>query len=83
MADSSTDGDLRQRVAKVIADVVAPLLGMDGAGVEVLAIEDGVVQVRLVGMGICCPGTVQAIILGIEEELRRHFPQVEYLEVLP
>ncbi len=82
MADSSPDGDLRQRVAKVIADVVAPLLGMDGAGVEVLAIDNGVVQVRLQGMGICCPGTVQAIILGIEEELRRQFPQVEYLEVV-
>ncbi|HTU16500.1 MAG TPA: NifU family protein [Gemmataceae bacterium] len=83
MADSSMDGDLRQRVAGIVAGEVAPLLGMDGGGIEVVAIEQGVVQVRLHGACGCCPGSVQTVIMGIEEELRRRVPEVEYLEVVP
>ncbi len=83
MTGSSTDGELRQRVAKIIADEVAPLLGMDGSGIEVVSIENGIVQVRLRGACGCCPGSAQAVILGIEQELHRRFPEVEYLEVVP
>jgi Fe-S cluster biogenesis protein NfuA len=83
MASLYADGDLRQRVAKVVTEEVAPLLGMDGGGIEVVAIENGVVQVRLSGTWGCCPGSVQTIIMGIEQELHRRFPEVDYLEVLP
>lgn len=83
MADSNEDGDLRQRVARVIAEEVTPLLGMDGGSIEVVAVEEGVVQVRLHGACGCCPGSVQAVILGIEEELCRRVPEVEYLETVP
>ncbi len=83
MADSNEQADLRQRVARVVAEEVAPLLGMDGGGIDVVAVEEGVVQVRLHGACGCCPGSVQAIIVGIEEELRRRVPEVEYLEMVP
>ncbi len=76
-------GDLKERVARVVTEEVAPLLQMDGGGIEVLAVEDGVVQVRLHGIGACCPSTVQAVIMGIEDELRRRVPEVEYLEAVP
>ena len=56
---------------------------MDGGGVEVLAVEDGVVQVRLHNLPGCCPSTVHAVIMGIEDELRRRVPEVEYLEAVP
>jgi Fe-S cluster biogenesis protein NfuA len=82
MGNSTADDDLRQHVARVVAEEVAPLLDMDGGGIEVVAVEQGVVQVRLHGACGCCPGSVQAVILGIEEELRRRVPEVEYLEVL-
>lgn len=78
-----TDSEqIRQRVARVLADEVAPLLQMDGNGIEVVAVDNGVVQVRLQGVCGCCPGTVQAVVMGIEEELRRKVPEVEYLEVI-
>lgn len=83
MAEFSADGDLRQRVARIVADEVAPLLGMDGGDIEVVAVEQGVVQVRLHCACGCCPGSIQAVIMGIEEELRCHVPEVEYLEVVP
>ena len=83
MADPKDEGGLRQRVARVIAEEVAPLLDMDGTGIEVVSVEDGVVQVRLNGACGCCPGSLQAVIMGIEDELRRRIPEIEYLEAVP
>jgi Fe-S cluster biogenesis protein NfuA len=83
MSDSGESVDLRQRVARVVAEQVAPLLQMDGGAIEVVAVDNGVVQVRLGGACSCCPGSVQAVIFGIEDELRRRVPEVEYLEVVP
>jgi len=74
---------LNQRVSQVLAEEVLPALQMDGGGVELLAVEDGVVRVRLTGTCSGCPSTIQAVILGLEDELRRRFPEVAYLEAVP
>jgi Fe-S cluster biogenesis protein NfuA len=74
---------LEERVRRVVAEEVVPLLQMDGGAVEVLAVQGGVVQVRLTGTCGGCPGTVRAVLMGIEEELRRRVPEVEYLEAVP
>jgi Fe-S cluster biogenesis protein NfuA len=79
---AETNADLRSRVERVVRDEVAPLLQMDGATIEIVSVEDGVVQVRLGGACGCCPGSVYAVVMGIEEELRRRVPEVEYLEVV-
>jgi Fe-S cluster biogenesis protein NfuA len=83
MPGSSDAADLRQRVEKVVNEEVLPLLQMDGGGVEVIEVEDGVVRVRLLGTCSGCPATVQAVVMGIEDELRRRVPEVEYLEAVP
>jgi Fe-S cluster biogenesis protein NfuA len=74
---------LKERVAQVVRDEVLPLLQMDGGGVEVVGVHGGVVQVRLSGTCSGCPSVVQAVILGLEDELRRRVPGVEYLEAVP
>jgi len=76
-------GDLKQRVARVLAEEVRPALQMDGGDVEVLGVEDGVVRVRLHGTCGGCPSTVMAVIMGLERELRERLPEVEYLEAVP
>jgi Fe-S cluster biogenesis protein NfuA len=76
-------GDLKQRVARVLAEEVRPALQMDGSDVEVLGVEDGVVRVRLHGTCGGCPSTVMAVIMGLERELRERLPEVEYLEAVP
>jgi Fe-S cluster biogenesis protein NfuA len=30
-----------------------------------------------------CPSSIMAVIMGMEQELRRHISEVEYLEVVP
>jgi len=62
---------------------VLPALHMDGVGIEVIGFDRGVVQVRLGGTCTGCPATVQAVILGIEQELRQRVPEVDYLEAMP
>ena len=74
---------LRDRVARAVAEHVAPALGMDAAAVEVLDASDGVVRVRLRGACGGCPGSVHAVVMGLEEELRRRVPEVRYLEAAP
>ena len=56
---------------------------MDGNAVEVLDASDGVIRVRLHGGCATCPGSVYAVVMGIEEELRKRVPEVRYLEVAP
>jgi Fe-S cluster biogenesis protein NfuA len=83
MAEIDDCTNLRQRIQHVITEEIAPMLQMDGGSVEVLSVEDGVVRVRLVGSCAGCPSTIYAIIMGIEEELRRRVPEVNYLEAVP
>lgn len=75
--------ELKTRVARVLAEEVGPALALDGAAIEVLDVTDGVVQVRLGGVCSGCPSTIMMVVMGIEQELRKHLPEVEYLEAVP
>jgi Fe-S cluster biogenesis protein NfuA len=76
-------GELKARVSKALAEHIAPALSMDGAALEVVDITDGVARVRLAGACSGCPATLMTVIMGIEQELRRHVPEVRYLEAIP
>jgi Fe-S cluster biogenesis protein NfuA len=56
---------------------------MDGSSIEVLEIDRGCARVRLNGACAGCPATVMFVVRGMEEELRRHIPEIEYLEAVP
>jgi Fe-S cluster biogenesis protein NfuA len=80
---SSESTDLQARVSKVLAEELIPMLQMDGGDIELLDITDGVVRIRMHGACSGCPSTIMAVVMGIEQELRRRVPEVEYLEVVP
>jgi Fe-S cluster biogenesis protein NfuA len=80
---ATDNGELKMRVARVLAEQVGPALAMDGSAIEVMDVCDGVVQVRLGGVCSGCPATVMTVMMGIEQELRKHVPEVEYLEAVP
>jgi Fe-S cluster biogenesis protein NfuA len=75
--------DLRERVTRILNDEIAPALGLDGATIEVLAVADGAARVRLGRACRDCPSTLMAVIHGVERELRRRIPEIEYLEAVP
>jgi Fe-S cluster biogenesis protein NfuA len=78
----SAPNDLKARAARVLAEDVAPALQMDGGAVELLDVTDGVARVRLGGLCGGCPSTIMAVIMGVEQELRRRVPEIEYVEAV-
>jgi Fe-S cluster biogenesis protein NfuA len=74
---------LKERVEQALAREVGPALAMDGTRIEVLDIIDGVARLRLGGVCGSCPSSIMAVINGIEEELRKHVPEVVYIEAVP
>ncbi|HXG10090.1 MAG TPA: NifU family protein [Gemmataceae bacterium] len=68
---------------RFLKEEIAPALYLDADAIEVVDVRDGVVQVRLGGACGGCPSTIMTVIMGIEQELRRRVPGVEYLEALP
>jgi Fe-S cluster biogenesis protein NfuA len=73
---------LKERVARALALEVGPALAMDGTLIEVLDVTDGVARLRLGGVCSGCPSSLLAIIMGIEQELRRAVPEVDYVEAV-
>jgi Fe-S cluster biogenesis protein NfuA len=56
---------------------------MDGTALEVIDVDHGCVRVRLNGACAGCPASVMFLVRGMEEELRKRVPEVEYLEAVP
>jgi Fe-S cluster biogenesis protein NfuA len=75
--------DLKARIETILRSEVAPALQLDSADIEVLDVVDGVARVRLGGACAGCPASVWTLINGIEQELRRRIPEIEYLEATP
>ncbi|MGM0472245.1 MAG: NifU family protein [Bacillota bacterium] len=61
-------------------DKVRPSLEADGGGVELVAIEDGVVKVKLTGACGGCPMSQMTLKTGIEKVLKEEVPEVESVE---
>jgi Fe-S cluster biogenesis protein NfuA len=74
---------LLDRIRQVLVAEIAPALMIAGEDVEVLGLEEGVLRVRLHGACASCPSSIMTVVMGIEQELRRRFPEVEYLEAAP
>ena len=75
--------DLRDRVERALKADIAPALELDGSGIEVLGVEDGIAQVRLTGVCAGCPATIMTVLTSLEDELRKLVPEVEILEAVP
>lgn len=75
--------DLKQRVADALTRHVGPALEMDGTQLEVLDVTDRIARIRLGGVCGNCPSSIMAAVMGIEHELRKHVPEVEYIEAVP
>lgn len=75
--------ELKQKVAFALTREVGPALEMDGTAIEVLDVSDGIARLRLNGVCGNCPSSIWAAVNGIEQELKRHVPEVEYIEAVP
>ena len=83
MSEPAPAADLKERVARILNEEIGPALQIDTGRIEVLDVTDGVARVRLPGVCTGCPSTIMMILMGLEQELRRQVPEVEYLEAGP
>ena len=75
--------DLKQRVREILIQEIGPALAMDGTQLEVIDVTDGVARLRLGGVCGNCPSSIMAAVSGIEQELRKRLPEVEFIEAVP
>lgn len=73
--------ELKARIAALIKQEIAPALQMDGTSIEVCHFGNGILQVRVGGGCGSCPSSVMAVLMGLEQELRRLVPEVEFVEL--
>lgn len=73
---------MEDKVSKVL-ESIRPGLQMDGGDIELVAVEDGVVKVRLMGACAGCPMSMMTLQMGVERAIKREIPEVVRVEAVP
>lgn len=66
----------REQVEAVLSKI-RPMLERDGGNVELVAVNNGTVQVRLTGACGGCPMSTMTLKMGIEHILKQEIPEVK------
>ena len=72
---------MREKVEAAL-EKIRPMLVGDGGGVDLVAIEDGVVKVKLTGACGHCPMAEMTLKMGVERMLKQEVPEVEAVEAV-
>jgi len=67
---------LHDKIENII-DTIRPALIADGGNVELIAVDDGIVKVKLQGACGSCPMAQMTLKMGIEREIKRHLPEIK------
>lgn len=73
--------ELMERVEKSL-DSIRPALMADGGNVELVAVEDGIVKVRLQGACGTCPSALMTLKQGIEVRVKEDVPEIKEVEAV-
>ncbi len=73
--------DLMEKVEKSL-DTIRPALMADGGNVELVAVEDGIVKVRLQGACGTCPSALMTLKQGIEVRVKEEVPEIKEVEAV-
>lgn len=79
--DRDVDEDAIQSVREAL-DEIRPYAESHGGAIELEAVTDGVVRVKMLGSCDGCPSSAATLTHGVEEALRRHWPSFRRLEVV-
>jgi len=75
------NGTVMEKVQKAL-DEIRPNIQADGGDIELIAVEKGVVKVRLQGHCAGCPMSAMTLKQGIEAHLKRRIPEIEKVEAV-
>lgn len=68
------DKNFEAKVKEVI-EKIRPALQMDGGDIEIVAIEEPNLKVRLKGACHCCPAASYTLYNGVYSELKKEIPE--------
>ena len=68
-----------KKVQKAL-DEIRPNIQADGGDIQLVAVEKGVVKVRLQGHCVGCPMSAMTLKQGVEAHLKRRVPEVVKVE---
>ncbi|MSR29361.1 MAG: NifU family protein [Phycisphaerales bacterium] len=66
---------MRERVAEVL-DLMRPSIQADGGDVEIVAVSNGIVDVRFHGACVGCPSASMTLQTGIAQLMRERIPEI-------
>ncbi len=69
-----------QRKVEKALDEIRPNIQADGGDVQLVAVEKGIVKVRLQGYCVGCPMSALTLKQGIEAHIKRRVPEVVKVE---
>jgi len=67
----------QEAVSRVIEDQVKPALEAHGGGIELVAVKEEKVFVRLTGACGSCPMALMTLKAGVERTLKEAFPELQ------
>ena len=70
---------IEEEVEEVL-ETLRPQLLLDGGNVELVAVDEGVVKLRLVGACASCSSSLMTLKMGIERTLKKAIPMVRCIE---
>ena len=69
------------RVKAALAEI-KPQIQADGGDIELVAIENGIVKVRLRGSCVGCPMSALTLKAGVERIIKQQVPEVKSVEAV-
>jgi Fe-S cluster biogenesis protein NfuA len=72
---------IENRVQEAL-DELKPNLQADGGDIEFVAVEDGVVKVKLKGACVGCPMSSMTVQWGVQNFLKKKVPEVKKVEAV-
>ena len=72
---------LEKKVQKAL-DEIRPNIQADGGDIELVAVEKGVVKVRLHGHCVGCPMSAMTLKQGVEAHLKKRVPEIVKVEAV-
>jgi Fe-S cluster biogenesis protein NfuA len=72
---------VEKRVQAALAEI-KPQIQADGGDIDLVAIENGVVKVRLRGSCVGCPMSALTLKAGVERVIKQKVPEIESVEAV-
>jgi Fe-S cluster biogenesis protein NfuA len=78
---NSMSESVEKRVKAALAEI-KPQIQADGGDIDLVAIEDNIVKVRLRGSCVGCPMSALTLKAGVERVIKQRVPEIKSVEAV-